>query len=275
MLSARTIVDRDGVEVSDVACRHPRGRGHTDEQTSGHTIVFIRRGCFVRSANGVESLLDPTVAYSMNAGEEQRYDHPHDEGDDCTSLVLHPDLIASLWGGEMRLPSTPLHTSPKIDLEHRLLLSAGRNGADPHELVERALMLAAGALEQSDPRPVSSGRPATIRAQRTAADGAREILAGNPERSLPELAHELAVSPHHLSRVFRSLNGHTISRHRMRLRARAALERLAGGDSDLARIAADVGFADQSHLCRVIGQETGSTPAQLHRDLRLSREQAN
>ncbi len=267
MLSTRTIANLDGVEVSDVACRHPRGRGRADELTSGHTIVFIRRGCFVRSADGVESLLDPTVAYCMNAGEEQRYDHPHDEGDDCTSLVLHPDLIASLWGGELRLPATPLHTSPEIDLEHRLLLSAGRSGADPHELVEQALKLAADVLEQSDPRPVASGRPATIRAQRMAADGVREILADNPERSLPELARELAVSPHHLSRVFRSFTGHSISRHRMRLRARAALERLAGGESDLARIAADVGFADQSHLCRVIGQETGYSPAALRRAL--------
>jgi AraC-like DNA-binding protein len=267
MLGTRTIVDRDGVQVSDVACRHPRGRGHVEEQTSGHTIVFIRRGCFVRSADGIESLLDPTIAYCMNAGEEQRYDHPHDGGDDCTSLVLAPDLIASLWGDELSLPAKPLHTSPEIDLEHRLLLSAGRHGTDPHELVERALVLAASALEQNDPRPVASGRPTTILAQQKAADGAREILAGNPERSLPELAGELAVSPHHLSRVFRSVTGHTISRHRMRLRARSALERFAGGESDLARIAADVGFADQSHLCRVIGQETGHTPAALRQAL--------
>jgi AraC-like DNA-binding protein len=267
MLSTRTIVNLDGVEVSDVACRHPRGRGHADELTSGHTIVFIRRGCFVRSADGKESLLDPTVAYCMNAGEEQRYDHPHDGGDDCTSLVLHPDLIASLWGGEQRLPSTPLYTSPEIDLQHRLLLGAGRGQADPHELVERALLLAAGALEQSDPRPVACGRPATAGAQRAAADGAREILAEDPERSLPELARELAVSPHHLSRVFRAATGSTVSRHRMRLRARAALERLAGGEEDLARIAADVGFADQSHMCRVIRQETGSTPAALRHAL--------
>jgi AraC-like DNA-binding protein len=267
MLSMRTIVNRDGVELTDVACRHPRGRGHADEQTDGYTIVFVRRGCFVRSADGVESVLDPTVAYCMNAGEEQRYDHPHDGGDDCTSLVLDPDLIASLWGGEVRLPSKPMHTSPAIDLEHRLLLSAGRSGGDPHELVERALVLAAGALEQSDPRPVASGRPATIRARRTTADGAREILASDLERSLPELARDLAVSPHHLSRLFRSVTGHTVSRHRMRLRTRAALERLAGGEQDLARIAADVGFADQSHLCRVIRQETESTPAALRRAL--------
>jgi AraC-like DNA-binding protein len=127
--------------------------------------------------------------------------------------------------------------------------------------------LAAGALEQSDPRPVACGRPTTLRAQRAAADGAREILAEDPERSLSELARELAVSPHHLSRVFRAATGHTVSRHRMRLRVRAALEQLAGGERDLTRIAADVGFADQSHMCRVIGLETERTPAALRRVL--------
>jgi AraC-like DNA-binding protein len=42
-----------------------------------------------------------------------------------------------------------------------------------------------------------------------------------------------------------------------------ALERLAGGERDLARLAAEVGFADQSHLCRVVRSETGRTPAAL------------
>jgi len=32
------------------------------------------------------------------------------------------------------------------------------------------------------------------------------------------------------------------------------------------RVAADLGFADQSHLCRVVRGETGSTPSTL-RDL--------
>jgi AraC-like DNA-binding protein len=53
----------------------------------------------------------------------------------------------------------------------------------------------------------------------------------------------------------------------MRLRARAALERLAGGEPNLGRLAADLGFADQSHLCRVIRAETGRTPAALRRAL--------
>ena len=270
VLSATTFIDRDGVAIADVLCRHKRGRGLTGEQVSAQTVVFIRRGCFVRSADGVERLLDPTVAYCMNPGQEQRYDHPHDQGDDCTSLSLKPGLVASLWGDERLLPSEPLPTSPEIDLEHRLLLSAARRGADPHELAERAIALSARALEQADPRRVACGRPATTRARRAAADGVREILTANPERSLPDLANELAISPHHLSRVFVAATGHTISRHRMRLRARGALERLAGGERNLARLASDLGFADQSHLCRVIRAETGRTPSALRSALATS-----
>jgi len=263
MLSSRTYLRSDGLELADVACRHTRGRGHDGEQAATHALVFVRRGCFVRSVNGVETLFDATLAYCVSPGEEQRYDHPHDHGDDCTSLSIEPESIASLWGGETTLPSVPLRTSPRIDLEHRLLLSAARRGADPHELLERAILLSARTLEQADARRVAAGRPATSRARRAVADGAREILAASPERSLPELARALAVSPHHLSRVFRAVTGHTISRHRMRLRARGALERIAGGEHDLARLAADLGFTDQSHMCRVIRQETGSPPSAL------------
>jgi AraC-like DNA-binding protein len=265
MLSARTLLCRDGIEIADVACRHGRGRGVPGEQSGRHVVVFVRRGCFVRSANSVESLLDPTFAYCMNPGEEQRYDHPHAQGDDCTSLFIDPEVLASLWGGDPRLPLQPLPVSPQLDLAHRLLLGAAGRGEDPDELFERAVTLAAGALERGDAPRVAAGRPATARSRRALVDGAREIMAANPERSLPELASELAVSPHHLSRLFRSATGHTIARHRMRLRARAAMERLSGGERDLARLAADLGFADQSHLSRVIRRETGRTPSGLRR----------
>jgi AraC-like DNA-binding protein len=263
VVSARTILSRDGVRLDDVACRHGRGRGLLEETRGTHGIVFVRRGCFLRSADGAEAVVDPTVAYCMNPGVEERFDHPHAEGDDCTALHLDPDLAASLWGGEHGLPSASVPTSPEVDVEHRLLLAAARRGADPDELFERALVLAARTLEQADPRRVAAGRPATARARRRLSDGAREALADDPGRNLPQLARELAVSPHHLSRVFRSATGRTISRHRMRLRARIAMERLAEGDHDLARLAADLGFADQSHLTRVVRAETGRTPSAL------------
>jgi AraC-like DNA-binding protein len=263
MLSVRSLLSEDGVEVADVVCTHGRGRGRESEQVATHALVFVRRGCFVRSADGAQTLLDPTLAYFMDPRQEQRYDHPHDGGDVCTSLVLDAQLLASLWGGDPRLPHAPLPVAPEFDLEHRLLLAGARAGADRHALVERTIALTAGMLERVDVERVASGRPATVRARRALADGVRELLVDRSSRSLRELAQLLAVSPHHLSRVFREITGETISRHRMRLRARGALERISAGERDLAGIAADLGFVDQSHLCRVLVAETGTTPSGL------------
>jgi AraC-like DNA-binding protein len=246
MLSRRTLVDRDGIGIADVACRWASGPALGREHTREHALIFVRRGCFVREADGLASTLDSTLAYCMNPEQEERYDHPHGGGDDCTVLFLSPEVVASLEGGEPSLPQRPLTASPEIDLEHRLLLAAARRRDDPHELVERALALAAHALEQDDPRPVAAGRPATAHTRRALVAGAREALAADPDPSLPELARELAVSP-----------------HRMRLRVRAAMERLAGGERDLARLAGELGFADQSHLCRTVKNETRRTPSAL------------
>jgi AraC-like DNA-binding protein len=263
MLSRRVVFASDEIVIEDVACRHPAGPGDAVETTTRHALVFVRRGCFVRAVDGVDALLDPTLAYCMNPGEEERFDHPRSNGDDCTTIALDPVLVASLWGGEETLPSGPLPVPPQLDVAHRLLLAAGRKGADPKQLIEPAITLAGATLEQVDPRRVAAGRPATAHARRRLVDGARELLAAEPGCPLPRLARTLAVSPHHLSRIFHAATGQTISRHRMRLRARAALERLADGEDNLARLAADVGFADQSHLCRVLRAETGRPPSEL------------
>jgi AraC-like DNA-binding protein len=263
VLSARTVLATGGLRVEDVRCRHGRGPGREGEPTRGHALVFVRRGCFVRRGTAGRAVLDATLAYAVGPGEEERFDHPHPGGDDCTALRLEPGLLASLWGGDVDLPSGPLPVSPGLDLGHRRLLAAARRGDNEDELAERAVRLAAATLAAADPRRAAAGRPATARARRRLADDAREALAADPGLGLRELSRAVAVSPHHLSRVFHAAAGHTISRHRRRLRARAALERLAGGERDLARVAADSGFADQSHLTRVLLAETRHTPGSL------------
>jgi AraC-like DNA-binding protein len=261
VLRTRTVVDRDGVRIRDVACRDASVRGHVPEQATAHTLVFVRRGCFVRTVEGVDSVCDPTVVYCANPGDEEHFDHPQAGGDDCTAVSFDPGLAASLWGDEARLPSGPLPTSPQLDLEQRLLVSSRVH--DPEALVEGAIALASRALEQKDPTRFTGGRPATARARARVVGDTREALAVEPGLSLPELARAVAVSPHHLSRIFRRATGITITRHRMRLRVRAVLERLADGEHNLARLAADVGLADQSHLCTVMKAETGVAPSSL------------
>ena len=187
-------------------------------------------------------------------------------------IMVDETTAASLWGGDQRLPVGPLPISPAIDLEHRLLLTAARRArdVDADELYEHAISLASTALTQRDPHRGASGRPTTQRARSQIVNDTRELLANDPNQSLPELAQELAVSPHHLSRTFRSLTGHTISQHRLLLRVRAASERLNAGERDLARLSADLGFADQSHLSRAIHQQTGHTPSMLRQLLTQS-----
>jgi AraC-like DNA-binding protein len=268
VLERRTVVDRDGITIEEVSCREAPASSESPEVSRAHTFVFVRRGCFVRRVDGVDSLLDPTVAYCANPGDEEHFDHPHAEGDECTMIRVDPSIVVSLWGGDAPLPSSPLPTAPPIDLAHRSLIAAGRRGADPCELVEGAINMVARALEETDADRIAAGRPATIRAREAIVSGAREALAVTPNLSLLQLARELAVSPHHLSRIFRRATGHTIARHRMRLRARAVLERLASGEDHFARLAADVGFADQSHLYRVMQSETGLAPSSLRELLR-------
>jgi AraC-like DNA-binding protein len=129
-----------------------------------------------------------------------------------------------------------------------------------------AVELVAGMLDRLSPGRTALS--AAERRRRALADDAREALALELSLTLPALGRRIGAAPHHLSRVFKAHTGHTITEHRRRQRARAALERLAAGDSDLARIAADVGFADQAHLTRTIRAQTGTTPSALRAALR-------
>jgi AraC-like DNA-binding protein len=162
------------------------------------------------------------------------------------------------------LATRPVPTSPHLDLTHRVLAARREHTAAAEE---RALGLVASVLATVAPKRVAAGRPATAHARRRAADDAREALAADPSLTLAELARLVAISPHHLSRVFRDEVGVTVSTYRRRLRVRAALERLDGGESNLARLAADAGFADHAHLTRELRASLGITPSQLRAQL--------
>jgi len=84
-----------------------------------------------------------------------------------------------------------------------------------------------------------------------------------------ELADDAGVHPVHLARVFRFYEGQTPGSYFQRVRVRAACHQLRKQDYPLAIIAAECGFADQSHFTRVFRKFTGNTPAQFRRMLAL------
>jgi AraC family transcriptional regulator len=82
-----------------------------------------------------------------------------------------------------------------------------------------------------------------------------------------DLASDAGVHPVHLARVFRMHERQTPGDYLQRLRVRAACSLLRNPEWPLASVAAECGFADQSHLTRVFGRLVGSTPARFRRSL--------
>jgi AraC family transcriptional regulator len=77
-----------------------------------------------------------------------------------------------------------------------------------------------------------------------------------------DMAHAAGVHPVHLARVFRAHRGCTVVGWLRRLRTQIAAERLVQRTA-LAEVAAESGFADQSHMNRAFHAETGLRPREF------------
>lgn len=78
--------------------------------------------------------------------------------------------------------------------------------------------------------------------------------------SLGELAREVGLPAPRLARAFRRELGVTVGEYSRILRLQWAASRLRARGVSLARIAADAGFADQSHFTRAFRAWAGTTP---------------
>ncbi|MEZ5998248.1 MAG: helix-turn-helix transcriptional regulator, partial [Hyphomonas sp.] len=91
-------------------------------------------------------------------------------------------------------------------------------------------------------------------------------------KALADLAREAGVSAEHASRSLRKSLGLTPQALRAESRWRRAFAALRTPAS-LADVAADSGFADQSHFTRTVRHVTGLTPAALRRQVNSVQEQ--
>jgi AraC family transcriptional regulator len=86
--------------------------------------------------------------------------------------------------------------------------------------------------------------------------------------SLGELGETVGVHPSYLARAFRAHYGFSVGEYSRRLRLAWAAEELSRGEAPLAEVAANAGFADQSHFTRVFKQHVGTTPARYREQTR-------
>jgi AraC family transcriptional regulator len=87
--------------------------------------------------------------------------------------------------------------------------------------------------------------------------------------TLEAIAQQVGVHPIHLSRVFRRRHRCSLAEYQHRLRVQYVCRALESGWADLAALAVEAGFADQSHMGRVFKSCTGQTPAQFRKFFHL------
>lgn len=249
----------DGFVVHDLRIAVRSRAWSEPEEPPAHQLVFVRRGLYRLRADAFDGLVDPLTAYPGRPGGTRSIAHRPGTEDACTVLTFDPALAADLFGASM--PDRPLCTAGRTDLAHRELLARARAGVDGFELAERVVRLVVGLRPAR--RPPGA---ALLPHGRRVVDAARELLVDDPaSTSLSGLAARVGVSRSHLSRVFRQDTGETLTRFRNRLRVRAALDRIEAGEPSLARLAADLGYADHAHLTRALRAEVGHTPSAIRR----------
>jgi AraC-like DNA-binding protein len=253
--SAVQLARGPGFTISAVTCRDDHKGWSEAESPRSYRVVLVRRGRFRRRTRAGAAEIDRTLAYLGVPGEEEHFAHPAG-GDVCTAVSVAPALWLSLAGDAAPTRST-VYIDAHLDLAHRRFLAA-RGSADP---AEHLLALLSSAVTQTIPGPTPSsaaGSGPFVAAARAA------IHAGHPAaRELFPLAEHLGVSPYRLSRAFTREVGVSLTHYRNRVRVSHALDRLEQGETNLATLAADLGFADQSHLTRTLRTHLNQTPTTL------------
>ena len=85
--------------------------------------------------------------------------------------------------------------------------------------------------------------------------------------TVDDLADQLHCSKYYFLREFKKLAGITPYQYLLNKRLEKAKMRLSSAHSDIAAVALDLGFNDQSHFTRVFKGKFGVTPGQFQKQV--------
>ncbi len=244
---------------------HPRWR-EPNCIGPGHHVVFPETAVRIAPAGGTDFVTGPTDVVLYDPEVEYRRHLVSAAGDRCTYLIVREDEVARL-AGAVRFPRRHARLSATAFLgSRRLRTMLHAEAVDALAVEEVALDLVAAALGDADSmRPT---RAASAR-QRRDVRAVQELLAhrATEHLTLGDIGREVGASPYHLARGFRAETGWSIHEYRLQLRVRMAVDRLAAGPVDLARLALDLGFASHSHLTDTFRRIFGAPPTAVRQQL--------
>ena len=268
-LEAAVLLETSVVRVVHVECSSPRSPAGAEEWNDVPQIVLPRRGLFMVHRQGEDVLADASTAIVFGPDESYRTSHPVSGGDGAMTLEFRAEVHEEALGGRGRSFG---RLSPRTQLGAWLLAAAlQRDEADAFACEEGAFLLLEAVAD--DLRDARRHEARVSKTQRDRADEVSALLAEDPARRwrLDAVGRAVHCSPFHLARQFRRATGETMSRYLLRLRLAAALHRIAEGERDLARLAADLGFSHHSHFTASFRSVFGWTPSRARAALTAPR----
>ena len=253
------------VQVFDVTCRAPQSGWSDEECCSSTQVVVPRRGVFLMHHRAISIVADPNTALVLRRGDTYQFSHPVDGGHQCTVLVFRRDVLEEALGSiETRYGN--IHAATQLSI-HGLTYLMALGVADPLEEEENAIYVLnalAGAFRSS-----SLSWSSASEAHKRRVEEVRALLASQPTEPwhIEAIARAVYCSPFHLARQFRAITGESIARYLLRLRLALALDFIAQGETDLARLAVELGFAHHSHFSARFRSVFGTTPSMLRNAL--------
>jgi AraC-like DNA-binding protein len=234
-------LDPSGDVYSLVACRWMR---QTAEEDPGDPVLILPDGCVDLLWREGELILAGLDKAARPA--------PVSPGERILGLRLRPGMAGAVLG----MPASEV-LDVHVKLEELL-------GEPATELAERLAEseddeAAFGLLEKAVGSRIQNGGPDPLVLAAT-----RRL--GFPGVRVDQLAEALGISDRQLRRRFHQAVGYgpkTLDRVLRFRRLVAQTGAVAEGESDLARLAADLGYADQAHMTRDCLRLSGLTPVQL------------
>lgn len=271
----RTLYQDDSLRITDFECRRfGCDKRFWEERSEDHEILFLRSGMYVRHVGGEEIVGDANHVQFFNRDEPNQTTHPLPGGDDSTVIALSDEVLLDMLAARdpwvRDRPDLPFSLpqclfSRQSYRLHNELMGRLWESAGAFEIHEQVMVLVDSVLDTvyADGGRVEPKRAAS--AHRELAESVKiqlhERMAEGP--TLAQLARDLFTSPYHLARVFRRQTGVSVHRYLTRLRLRAALEQLRGGEHDLSQLAHRLGFADHSHFTNSFRRELGVAPSRF------------
>jgi AraC-like DNA-binding protein len=234
-----------------------------------HCFVFPRTSVVIEPEGSRAFVADPTIVTLYNQHQLYRRRPVSPEGDRCDWFgvdvrVLRDALaIFDRAAAEHDLPIQFSHApiDASTYLQQRQVFMRIASGEADSLFAEEAVvglldLVLAAAYSQPRAQPLGRGRGAA----QSHVDAAQHVIGRRFSEPLTigVIARAAGCSAYYLCRTFRRLTGRSLHDYREQIRLRTALERLDAGESDLTRLALDLGYCSHSHF-------TASFHAAFHR----------